>query len=146
VSILGRIGLRRAAAAGFAALLLVALLAANRPKELRRRLEHLAHYAPRPLEVRRLGGSSTAFDRRLYFFLESARRRLPPEARGVAVFAPESEQARNLVVYQFAPLPAVVMPRPIPEGWIAAVYGPVRPPGWKHVADVSDGALMWPAP
>jgi hypothetical protein len=139
-------GPRRAAAAVFAALLLLVLLASNRPKELSRRLNHLAHYASRPLEVRRLGGSSTAFDRRFYFFLESARRKLPGNVAGVAVFAPDSEQARNLVAYQFAPLPAAVRPRPIPAGWIAAVYGPVRPPGWKHVADVSDGALMWPAP
>ncbi|MFN2387623.1 MAG: hypothetical protein ABR576_15310 [Thermoanaerobaculia bacterium] len=146
MSVIARIHLRRTAAAASAVPLLFVLLAANRPGELERRLAHLAHYAPRPLEVRRLGGSSTAFDRRFYFFLESARRKLPEDVAGVAVFGPESEQARNLVAYQFAPLPAVVRPRPIPAGWIAAVYGPVRPPGWRHVADVSDGALMWPAP
>lgn len=136
----------RRAAAAVSFVLLLLLLASNRPKELRRRIEHLSHYAPRPLEVRRLGGSSTAFDRRFFFFLESARRKLPEDVAGVAVFGPDSEQARNVVAYQFAPVPAVVRPRPIPPGWIAAVYGPVRPPGWRHVADVSDGALMWPVP
>ena len=136
----------RRAAAAVSFVLLLLLLSSNRPKELRRRIEHLAHYAPRPLAVRRLGGSSTAFDRRFYFFLESARRQLPAGVKGVAVFAPDSEQARNLVAYQFAPLPATMAPRRIPAGWIAAVYGPRRPPTWKNVADVSDGALMWPAP
>jgi hypothetical protein len=146
VSVVGRMDVRRAAAAAFSVVLLLLMLSSNRPKELRRRLAHLVHYAPRPLEVRRLGGSSTAFDRRFYFFLESARRRLPAGVKGVAVFAPDSEQARNLVAYQFAPLPGIVSPRRIPAGWIAAVYGPRRPPSWQHVADVSDGALMWPAP
>ena len=141
-----RIPIRRAAAAALSLLLLLLLLAANRPKELRRRITHLSHYAPRPLEVRRLGGSSTAFDRRFYFFLESARRQLPAGVKGVAVFATDSEQARNLVAYQFAPLPAAITPRHIPAGWIAAVYGTGRPPSWKLVAEVSDGALMWPAP
>ena len=31
-------------------------------------------------------------------------------------------------------------------GWIAAVYGPQRPAGWRLVAEVPGGALMWPAP
>lgn len=137
-------GARRKAAIACAAALLALLVAAGRPEKLPGRARLLRHYATRPLAVRRLGSSSSAFDRRFFFFLESARLKLPPGTRGVAVFAPPSEQARNVVAYQFAPLPALVAPPTVPGGWVAAIYGPVRPAGWRHVADVSDGALMTP--
>lgn len=143
---LGHGGPRRKAAVVCAAALLFAVLVANRPSDVAKRLRFLRHYAPRPLPVRRLGGSSSAFDRRFFFFLESARLKLPPGTAGVAVFATPSEQGRNVVAYQFAPLPALTAPRAVPRGWVAAIYGSRRPAGWRHIADVSDGALMAPPP
>jgi hypothetical protein len=124
-------------------LLLLLLAAPNRPRELARRVRLLSHDAARDLALRRLDGSSAAFDRRYFFFLESARRRVPPTATGVALWMPSpSEAARNLAAYQFAPLPALLRPREVPSGWVLAVYGPERPEGWREITRVSDGALF----
>lgn len=134
---------RRVALAAFGFLLLVLVAAPNRPRELSRRLRLVAHDAGRDLALRRLDGSSAAFDRRFFFFLESARRRLPPGASGVAVEVPAPTEAfRDLALYHFAPLPALLVPREVPEGWVLAVYGSARPGGWREVARLSGGALL----
>jgi hypothetical protein len=138
---------RLVAVLGFAFLVLLLTVRPNRPGELARRLRLVAHDAGRDLAVRRLDGSSAAFDRRFFFFLESARRGLPPGASGVAVEAPSrTEAARNLVAYQFAPLPALLAPPEVPEGWVLAVYGSARPAGWQEIARVPGGALLVRAP
>jgi len=123
------------------------LLARNRPAELGARLRTLAAYAPRELALRRLGGSSTAFDRRFFIFLEAARRQLPKGVTGVAlILSRPNESAHYLAAYQMAPLPVALSRGPLPPGWIAAVYGDERPSGWKILAEVPGGALMAPVP
>jgi len=134
---------RALALAADAFLLLLLLVAPNRPRELARRVRLLSHDARRDPALRRLDGSSAAFDRRYFFFLESARRQVPSGASGIAVWVPSpSEAARNLAAYQFAPLPALLGPPEVPPGWVLAVYGPERPEGWREIARVSDGALF----
>jgi len=138
---------RLGAVLGFAFLVLLFTVQPNRPRELARRLRLIAHDAGRDLAVRRLDGSSAAFDRRFFFFLESARRGLPPGAAGVAVEAPSRTDAvRNLVAYQFAPRPALLAPPEVPEGWVLAVYGNARPAGWREIVRVPGGALLVRAP
>jgi hypothetical protein len=136
---------RRVALAAYALLLLVFLVVGGpRPTEIRRRVRLLTHDANRDLASRRLDGSSAAFDRRYFFFLESARRKLPRDAAGVAVFRPDPQMpAHVLAMYQFAPRPVLLAPREkdIPSGWILAVYGTWRPERWREIARVSDGAL-----
>ncbi len=134
---------RALALLGYTGLVLLFAAASTRPGELARRWRLLSHDANRDPALRRLDGSSAAFDRRFFFFLESVRRSLPADARGLAVRgASPSEAARNLVAYQFSPLPALLDPREIPGGWVLAVYGPSRPDGWREIARVSDGALL----
>jgi hypothetical protein len=134
---------RRVCLAAFAGLLLVLVVAPNRPGELSRRLRLLASDAAQDLAVRRLHGSSAAFDRSYFFFLEAVRRRLPPDARGVAVWVPSPGEAfRDLAAYQFAPLPALLEPREVPQGWVLAVYGSARPEGWSEIARLPGGALL----
>jgi hypothetical protein len=138
---------RRAAAAAAAGLLLALLLVRQSPLELRRRVVSLSHFAPRELAVRRLGGSGTAFDRRYFSFLENARRRLPASAEGVAIVGvPPDTPYLYLANYQFAPLPVLVSPDPVPPRWIVAAYGPDRPSGARVVAEWAGGALMEPLP
>jgi len=137
-------GRKLAVAASFAVLLALFLLQ-NAPGELRRRVAVLARAPSRELAVRRLEGSGAAFDRRYFFFLESARRRLPRGVPGVAIFTPQpTRDALYLASYQLAPVPVLLSPRQVPPRWIAAVYGPARPPGWRTLLPVSDGALMLP--
>jgi hypothetical protein len=89
---------------------------------------------------------AAAFDPQFYVFLESARRGLPPATPGVAIFgAPASSPAAYLATYHLAPVPVLVAPERVPPGWVLAVYGRERPPGWKVIAPVWKGALMTPA-
>jgi hypothetical protein len=126
-------------------LLLVLCLFRESPGELGLRLRYLNHYASQDLPVRRLGGSSVAFDRRFFFFLESAKRRMPNGVSGVALYVPHTtEQQLYLASYHLAPLPVLISPRRIPPAWIAAVYGQSFPPGWSLIARVSGGALLKP--
>jgi hypothetical protein len=117
-------------------------------RDLALRVESLRHYASQDLAVRRLGGSAAAFDRHYFILLEWARRRLPPGARGIAVF-PDKEipsRGKYLTIYQFAPLPTEVAPAVVPAGWLALIYGPRRPQGWRVVENLPYGALLEPAP
>lgn len=137
--------LRRAAVGLASALLLLLFLRQNDPGKLRNRAEILVRSAPLDSSTRRLNGSATAFDRQFYVFLESARRRLPPGVPGVVILgAPPSNAVVYLAVYDFAPIPVLVAPERVPSGWLLAVYGPDRPPGWKVIAPVWKGALLAP--
>lgn len=139
--------LRRAAALAAAALLAILLLARASPREIARRAVSLDHHARQEPAVRRLGGTAAAFDRPFFVFLESARRRLPPGAPGVAILgAPPTDQVLYLASYHLAPLPVLVAPAALPARWLAVVYGPERPPGWRVVAEVPGGAILEPAP
>ncbi|MEX1245201.1 MAG: hypothetical protein WEB59_07475 [Thermoanaerobaculia bacterium] len=136
----------RRAAAGAAALLLLAFVLASQAwAELPRRVRSLAAFAPKELAVRRLGGSGTAFDRRFFSFLENARRRIPRSARGVAIFgAPDDEARVYLAAYTFAPLPVMFgsgSGQGSP-GWVAVMYGP-PPPGYdQYFARFPEGYLI----
>ncbi|MEP7131599.1 MAG: hypothetical protein ABI914_00445 [Acidobacteriota bacterium] len=87
------------------------------------------------------------FDRSYFVFLESARRSLPPGTRGVALYAPGSnESAYYLAAYEFAPLPVLLNPPAPPAGWISAAYGPAPPAGGVVVRQLPGGALFSSAP
>ncbi len=136
---------RRGAAVAAAALLAGLILASQPWGELPRRVRSVVRFAPRDVDVRRLGGSGTAFDRRYFAFLENARRRLPATAAGVALYgAPAGEPYLYLASYVFAPRPVRLAPERPPGGWVAAIYGPVRPPGARVLDEWDDGALVVP--
>ena len=136
---------RRLAALAAAAALLVLFLLQNRPGELRRRIVFLRHSAWQELALRRLAGSGAAMDRGYFAFLESARRKIPPGTRGVAIFLnPPTKPALYLASYALAPIPVVLAPRQVPPRWIAAVYGESPPAGWRVLATVPGGALLAP--
>jgi hypothetical protein len=137
---------RRSVAATAAGLLAVLLLAANSPRELAHRWEVVERFSRRELAVRRLGGSSAAFDRAFFRFVEAAHRTLPPACAGVALYAPAPGPPElYLASYVLAPVPVRLAPPSVPPGWIAAVYGAARPPGWVLVRSLPGGALMKPA-
>jgi hypothetical protein len=136
---------RRLAAAAAGTLLLVLFLLQNRPAELRRRVEFLRYSASQDLALRRLAGSAAAFDRPYFVFLESARRKIPPGTRGVAVFRdPPTPAALYLASYTLAPIPVVLSPRQLPPRWIAAAYGTTAPAGWRVLATLPGGVLLAP--
>lgn len=128
-----------------AAVLLALFLLQNHPGELRRRIVFLRHSASQELALRRLAGSGAAMDRGYFAFLESARRKIPPGTRGVAIFLnPPTKPALYLASYALAPIPVVLAPRQVPPRWIAAVYGESPPAGWRVLATVPGGALVAP--
>lgn len=108
-------------------------------------MRYIARTSSAELPRRRLAGSSAAFDREYFVFLESVRRTLPAGAHGVALFLPApAEPAWYLAAYDLAPRPVVLSPREAPPGWAGAVYGPSRPPGWSVVRELPGGALLSP--
>jgi len=139
---------RPAHAAIAAGILAASLIASDPPKDLARRIRSLSHFASQELAVRRLGGSSTDFDRHYFILLESARRRMPKGAQGLAVFHGGELPVRGeyLTIYEFAPLPTLVAPARVPDGWLALVYGPRRPEGWRVIQELPYGALLDPTP
>ncbi len=137
---------RRAAAAAAAALLLLLLLRRDRPSELGRRAEILFRSARLDSKTRSFNGSTAAFDRQFFVFLESARRNLPAGTPGVAILgAAPSNAALYLATYHLAPTPVLLAPKRVPPGWLLAVYGAARPPGWKVITPVWKGVLMAPS-
>jgi hypothetical protein len=139
---------RPAYAAVAAGVLAASLVASDPPRDLARRIRSLSHYASQELAVRRLGGSSTDFDRPYFILLEWARPRIPKGTPGLAVF-PDRElptRGRYLTIYEFAPLPTLVAPDRVPDGWLALVYGSRRPEGWRVVQELPGGALLAPTP
>lgn len=134
---------RRALAAAAAGVLLGLLLWRNDPRQLRLRALTLARSAGSELAVRRLHGTGASFDRDFFAFLESARRRLPGGTPGVAILgAPASDRVLYEAGYELAPVPVLVAPDRVPEGWLLAVYGAQRPPGWAVLEPVWKGALL----
>ena len=138
---------RRAAAGGAAALLLCLLLSRDAPRDLLRRAQLLARSFPLESSVRRANGSACAFDRPFCVFLESARRSLPPGTPGVAILgAAPTDSVVYVAAYHLAPVPVAVAPRRMTPGWLLAVYGSERPPGWRVVSPLWKGVLLAPAP
>jgi hypothetical protein len=141
---------RRAAAGAAAVLLLALVLATQTWNELPRRVRVVITYAPKELAVRRLGGSGTAFDRKFFSFLENARRRLPASTPGVVLERPPGDPSyRYLSVYYLAPLDVSDGRQSQwgpPRGWITAAYG-VHPASDVGVfARLPEGALLGPSP
>ncbi len=135
--------LRRAVVGLASAALFVLLLLHDDPRKLGRRAGVLLRSASLDSQTRRLNGTAAAFDPQFFVFLESARRRLPAGARGVAlVGVPRTPQVFYLAVYHLTPTPVLVAPEEVPPGWLLAVYGSERPAGWRVVAPVWNGALM----
>ena len=138
----------RRAAAGAAAVLLLALVLASQPwGELPRRERVLAAFAPKELAVRRLGGSGTAFDRRYFSFLENVRRQIPRGTAAVVLEPAPSETHRYLATYYLAPVPVYVGPFAdrweLPKGWLIAAYRhPASDP--SVFARLPEGALLAP--
>ena len=131
----------------FPLLLLFVAVAGNRPAELSRRAAFLLRTAEQDPAARRLAGSSAAFDRSYFRFLESARRLLPRGTIGVALFLPRpTAPALYLASYQLAPVAVRIEPEPVPSGWIAAVFRAPAPAGWREIARLPDGALFLPPP
>lgn len=121
------------------------LLARNPPDELVRRARFVSRTSGLDLARRRLAGSSAAFDRAFFVFLESARRSMPPSAAGVVLATPARSQAEHyLAAYTLAPLPVRVAPAPVPRGWLVAAYGASRPEGFRVVRELPGGALLAP--
>jgi hypothetical protein len=121
----------------------VLLLARVSPAEIRERLRTAVRFSRVEVATRRLGGSSTAFDRGFYRFVESARRTLPAGTPGIALFVPSGTSAHlYLAAYTLAPVPVRLEPEAVPEGWIAAVYGRVRPQGATVIRELPGGALL----
>jgi hypothetical protein len=134
---------RKLAALSAGAGLLALFLLANSPRELSRRAAFLGRSASLELAARRLGGSGVAFDRDLFVFLESLRRRLPRDVPGVAIFTPRpSPQALHLASYALAPVPVVMNPARVPPRWLAAVYDLPPPPDFRILAPLPRGALL----
>jgi hypothetical protein len=135
----------RRAAAGAAAVLLLALVIVRQPLgEIPRRARFLRAFAAKDLPVRRLGGSGTAFDRRYFSFLENARRSLPPATAGVAIAgAPVDDAHVFLANYAFAPLPVgfSFADGGPPRGWVIAEYG-AHPAPDGVLARFPEGVLL----
>jgi hypothetical protein len=133
----------QAVASVAASALAILFLFRNSPQELAARLRSILAYAPRELAVRRLGGSSTAFDRDFFIFLEAARRRLPRGTPGVVLSMSEpSPAAHYLAAYQLSPRPMALAPEAAPAGWIIARYGAEKPPDARVVAELPGGTLL----
>jgi hypothetical protein len=140
---------RRAAAGAAAVLLLALVLASQTWTELPRRVRVLAAFAPKDLAVRRLGGSGTAFDRRYFSFLENVRRSVPASAEGIViVHVPDDPAHLYLANY-------VLSPREVtfgfanndrPSGFIVATYGPPFPPDTSVLARFPEGYVEGPLP
>jgi hypothetical protein len=135
---------RRRALVCFAwAVLLAVELSSVRPRELAGRWRFLRHYAFESLETRRFAGAAAAFDHDYFAFLDSVRRHLPANAKGVALFGLESSnRAYYLAVYWLAPTPALSAPANVPPGWVAAVYGAGALGDWRRIASVYHGAIF----
>ena len=125
-------------------LLLLFLLSRGSVGELRSRAQILRRFAGEDLRMRRMAGTAAAYDRRFYEFLELARLALPPNAKGLALYAPGIPEwgGLYLAIYIFAPFPVVIAPPEVPEGWAAAVYGAPPLPGWRVVRELPNGALL----
>lgn len=138
--------MRGAIAVGAAFVLGLILAARNPPAELARRVRFVARASSLDLPRRRLAGSSAAFDRPFFVFLESVRRTLPASAAGVLIAMPApSESALHLAAYTLAPVPVRLAPAPLAPGWLLAVYGPARPAGTRVLRELPGGALLAPA-
>lgn len=138
--------IRRRLALAAAVLLACILLARDSPRELLRRIRSVSRFAPRELATRRLGGSSAAFDRRFFQFVESARRVLPRGTPGVALdLAAPGERHLYLASYTLAPVPVLLSSDSSPPGWAVAAYGGVAPSGSHLVARLPEGDVYLPA-
>jgi hypothetical protein len=136
-----------AGAAAFVTLLIV-LPGGNPLPDARASLKTLRESAGSDLRARRLAGRGPAYDRRFFQLVLAARDALPPGSSGVALYAPGIPEwgGRYLAIYEFAPVPVVAAPFPVPAGWVSVVYGSHWPAGLRLVRSLPGGALLAPAP
>lgn len=134
---------RRAVALASSGFLVVFLLLRSDWASLHRQAAFLFRSASLELTLRRLNGSSAAFDRQFFLFLESVHRQLPAGTKGVAIYgvAP-SNRAIYLATYWLTPVPVRVAPSGVPPGWVLAVYGSWRPPGARLITPLWNGVLL----
>jgi len=115
-------------------------------REITSRVEILRRFGGEDARIRRMAGTSAAYDRRFFEFLERARLAVPPESRGLALYAPGIPEwgGRYLAIYHLAPLPVAVDPERVPPAWLAVVYGAEPPTGWRVLRELPGGALLTP--
>jgi hypothetical protein len=137
---------RRVAALAASAFLLFALLRRTASEDLRGRAAVIRHAFSLSAPERRAGGGATAYDRAFFPLLERARRELPVDARGVALYAPSLPEWGGLyyAVYHLAPVPVAIAPERVPPGWVALAYRTPGPPGLRVLREWPDGALLVP--
>lgn len=134
--------MRRFCAAAAGTVLGVLLVLRMPPSQVARRLDFIAHTNGLELARRRLLASS---DRNYFYFLESARRTLPPGTAGVALSAPGLRSYDYYVaVYQLAPLPVRPSVAGLPPGWVGVFWGAPPPPEWTVVRALRGGVIAKP--
>lgn len=115
-------------------------------REITSRVAILRRFGGEDARTRRMVGTAAAYDRRFFEFLEQARLALPPDARGLALYAPgiPEREGLYLAIYHLAPLPVAAAPERVPPAWVAAVYGAAPPAGWRVLRELPGGALLTP--
>ena len=137
---------RRVAALAAYSFLLFALVRRTASEDLRARAAIIRRAFGLSAEERRAGGGATAYDRAFFPLLESARRELPVDARGVGLYAPSIPEWGGLyyAIYRLAPIPVAIAPEKLPPGWVALTYRTPGPAGWRVLREWPDGALLAP--
>lgn len=144
-------GISRASAlAGLVAFsgLIAFFLSGNPAREVLRSVALLRRSAAWDLPRRRLEGSAAAYDRHFAELVLAAKAVLPPETRGVALYAPTIPEWGGLysAVYELAPTPVFVAPPRVPAGWVALTYGSgsTLPTDYRVIRRFENGALLAP--
>lgn len=84
-------------------------------------------------------------DRDYFYFLEFARRTLPPATEGIAFYTSDNRaEDFYLAVYQLAPLEVRRSPPAVPRGWIALFWKIPPPPDWTVVRSLPGGVFARP--
>ncbi|MFN2387625.1 MAG: hypothetical protein ABR576_15320 [Thermoanaerobaculia bacterium] len=137
---------RRVAALAAFTLLLFALVRRTTSEDLRGRAAIIRRAFSLSAAERRAAGGATAYDRAFFPVLERARRELPVDARGVALYAPTLPEWGGLyyAVYHLAPVPVAIAPEEVPPGWVALAYRAPGPAGLRVLREWPGGALLVP--
>jgi hypothetical protein len=137
---------RRVAALAAFSFLLFTLLRRTASEDLRGRAAIIQRAFSLSAAERRAAGGATAYDRAFFPVLERARRELPMDARGVALYAPSVPEWGGLyyAVYHLAPVPVAIAPEEVSPGWVALAYRTPGPPGLRILREWPDGSLLAP--
>lgn len=137
---------RRAAAFAAYSFLLFALVRRTGSEDLRGRAAIIRRAFTLSAAERRAERGATVYDRAFFPLLERARRELPVDARGVALYAPSLPEWGGLyyAVYHLAPVPVAIAPEKVPPGWVVLAYRTSGPAGLRVLREWPDGALLAP--